>query len=60
MNTELPLSPIPSTDQWCDECERETYHTSYLTALNTNPLAKFYALACEPCMSKAYWGASRS
>ena len=55
MPTKLPLSPIPSTDQWCEYCEEKTLHVSYLTALNTNPLAKFYALECEPCMLSAEW-----
>jgi hypothetical protein len=55
MSDQLPLSPIPSTDKWCEACERETYHSSYLTALNSNPLAKYYELACEPCMEQAHW-----
>jgi len=55
MPTKLPLSPIPSTDQWCEYCEEKTLHISYLTALDTNPLAKFYALECEPCMLSAEW-----
>ena len=55
IKTELPLSPIPSTEQFCDECGEETLHVSYITALNTNPLARYYELACEPCMLSRDW-----
>jgi hypothetical protein len=54
-NTLLPLSPMEDEIVWCDICEEETLHVSYLTSLNTNPLAKFYALECEICMLSAEW-----
>jgi hypothetical protein len=55
MNDLLPLSPLEDEMLWCDICEEETLHVSYLTALDTNPLAKFYALECEICMLSAEW-----
>jgi hypothetical protein len=55
MPTKLPLSPIPSTERFCEDCEEETLHVSYITALNTNPLARYYELACEPCMLSRDW-----
>jgi hypothetical protein len=55
MSEILPLSPIPSTEQFCEDCEEETLHVSYITALNTNPLARYYALECEPCMLSRDW-----
>jgi hypothetical protein len=55
MSAILPLSPIPSTEQFCEDCEEETLHVSYITALNTNPLARYYALECEPCMLSRDW-----
>ena len=54
-NTLLPLSPMEDEIVWCDICEEETLHVSNLTSLNTNPLAKFYALECEICMLSAEW-----
>ena len=55
MNDLLPLSPLEDEMLWCDLCEEDTLHLSYLTAMDTNPLAKFYALECEICMLSAEW-----
>ena len=55
MSDYLPLSPIPSTDKWCEACGRETFHMSRVRSLDTNPLAKYYALECEPCIEQSFW-----
>jgi hypothetical protein len=49
------LSPMTSTEKFCKECEEETLHVSYLTALSTNPLARYYDLECEICMLSREW-----
>jgi hypothetical protein len=54
-NTLLPLSPMEDETVYCDMCEEETNHVAMLTALNTNPLAKFYALECEICILSWEW-----
>jgi len=55
MNTLLPLSPMEDETLFCEDCQEDTLHMSFLTALNTNPLAKFYELRCEPCMLSSEW-----
>jgi hypothetical protein len=54
-NTLMPLSPMEDEMVYCDMCDEETNHVAYITALNTNPSAKFYALECEICMLSAEW-----
>lgn len=49
------LSPMTSTEKFCEVCEEETLHVSYLTSLSTNPLARYYDLECEPCMLSRDW-----
>jgi hypothetical protein len=55
MNDLLPLSPMEDEIVYCDMCGEETLHIAMLTALNTNPLAKFYAQECEVCMLSWEW-----
>jgi hypothetical protein len=55
MNDLLPLSPMEDEIVFCDICEEETNHVAMLTALDTNPLAKFYAQECEVCMLSWEW-----
>ena len=55
MNDLLPLSPMEDKIVFCDICEEETNHVAMLTALDTNPLAKFYAQECEVCMLSWEW-----
>jgi hypothetical protein len=51
----LPLSPMPEETLFCEICEDETLHVPMVTALNTNPLARFYQLECEICMLSWEW-----
>ena len=53
----VTLSPIPLDDveKWCDICEDQTLHVSYITEFQNKPGVKGYLLECEPCMLSIDW-----
>jgi hypothetical protein len=57
MSNQIELSPIPleSVEDWCEGCEEETLHVSYISRFNYNPTSYGYTLECEPCLLSAEW-----
>jgi hypothetical protein len=52
---ELSATPLESVEDWCEVCEEDTLHVSYISRFDYNPTRYGYTLNCEPCMLSAEW-----